>query len=117
MLRGRKLAFVGRTGSIILSWLGKIVPALDKGARMSSSFRQALLGFDPLQEHALSRADAWTNSKDWELLACDQIVDTPPKFRMAEQELRDLVRATQDVTRDVGGGAGLKRGVARAGCW
>jgi hypothetical protein len=84
---------------------------------MSGSFRQSLLGFDPLQEHAFARADAGTHPEDRELLASNEIVDAPAVFLMAEEELRDLVGAAQDVTGDVGCGARLKGGVARASGW
>jgi hypothetical protein len=82
---------------------------------MARSFRRSLLGLDPLQEHAFTRADAGTHPEYRELFACDRIVDAVPVSLMAEEELRDLVSATQDVTRDVGCGTRLECGVTRAG--
>jgi hypothetical protein len=52
-----------------------------------------------------------------ELLASNPIVDAPAVFLVAEQELGDLIGASQDVSGDVDCRARLKRGVARAGGW
>jgi hypothetical protein len=68
--------------------------------RMGSSARCAFLRLDPLQEDAPARTDACSDPEYGELVAIDEIVDTPAIFSVAEQEQCDFVGAVEHVACD-----------------